>query len=64
MSKDEEEVEESQPLIEVYFDMSSGITEEDQLLFLMYLDALYREAGGDGLKILSDEEIRCEKRPP
>jgi len=43
------------PLLKVYFDESSGITEEDELLVLEYINLLYQQQGQVGLKIVEDK---------
>jgi len=50
-----EDQDQDKPLIKVYFDESSGLTEEDELLVLKYLNLPYIRAGGEGLKIISDK---------
>jgi len=43
------------PLLKVYFDESSGITEEEELLVLEYINLLYQQQGRAGLKIVEDQ---------
>jgi len=56
-------IEESdpEPVLTVYFDESSGLTPENELLFLKYLNALYQEQGGVGLKIISDKQFQYKE---
>jgi len=56
-------IEESdpEPVLTVYFDESSGLTPENELLFLKYLNALYQEQGGIGLKIISDKQFQYKE---
>ena len=46
------------PVLTVYFDKSSGLTSEQEVLFLQYLNALYQAHGGIGLKIVSNTQFQ------
>ncbi|MCL2118826.1 MAG: hypothetical protein FWH27_10420 [Planctomycetaceae bacterium] len=58
------EVEDKTPLINVYFDETSGLglTEEDELLVLEYVNLLYQQEGRPGLKIVDDQRHILVKR--
>jgi len=51
-------IEESnpKPMLGVYFDESAGLTDDDKLLVLDYLNALYKLHGGIALKIIKEKE--------
>jgi len=46
------------PVLTVYFNESSGLTSEQEVLFLQYLNALYQAHGGIGLKIVSNTQFQ------
>jgi len=51
------------PLLKVYFDESSGITEDEELLVLTYLNLLYQQQGQPGLVIVEDNRHVYEGVP-
>jgi len=58
----EAEIEET-PLIKVFFDESSGITEDEELLVLTYFNLLYQQQGQPGLIIVDDKRHIYEGVP-
>ena len=55
------EESDSEPLFTIYFDETSGLTPENELLFLKYVNALYQEQGGTGLKIITDKQFQYKE---
>jgi len=51
------------PILKVYFDESSGITEDEELLVLTYFNLLYQQQGQPGLIIVDDKRHVYEGVP-